>query len=157
MKQPSEAEMLHRAAAWCSAAERCIRDVEGKIAAAGLPAEVAERIIARLVEEKFIDEARYCRSFVNDKFRLGKWGRIKTGYELRRKNLPEALYSEALAAIDEEEYRSLLLSLLKGKKETLRGKDDREVFAKLFRFAAGRGFESELIIRCLHELDLNQE
>ena len=36
MKQISESEMLHRAAAYCSASERCIQDVEKKIKAAGL-------------------------------------------------------------------------------------------------------------------------
>ena len=30
MKQISESEMLHRAAAYCSASERCIQDVEKK-------------------------------------------------------------------------------------------------------------------------------
>ena len=35
MKQISESEMLHRAAAYCSASERCIQDVEKKIKAAG--------------------------------------------------------------------------------------------------------------------------
>ena len=36
MKQISESEMLHRAAAYCSASERCIQDVEKKIKAAGV-------------------------------------------------------------------------------------------------------------------------
>lgn len=35
------------------------------------------RIIDRLVVEKFIDEERYCRAFVNDKFRFAKWGKMK--------------------------------------------------------------------------------
>ena len=39
MKQISESEMLHRAAAYCSASERCIQDVEKKIKAAGLAGE----------------------------------------------------------------------------------------------------------------------
>ena len=37
MKEITEPEMLHRAAAYCSAAERCIQDVQKKIDAAGLP------------------------------------------------------------------------------------------------------------------------
>ena len=35
MKEITEPEMLHRAAAYCSAAERCIQDVQKKIDAAG--------------------------------------------------------------------------------------------------------------------------
>lgn len=41
MKQISESEMLHRAAAYCSASERCIQDVEKKIKAAGLAGKKA--------------------------------------------------------------------------------------------------------------------
>ena len=47
MKQISESEMLHRAAAYCSASERCIQDVEKKIKAAGLAGEESDRIVSR--------------------------------------------------------------------------------------------------------------
>ena len=88
MEQITEAEMLRRAAAYCSTAERCIQDVQKKIKAAGLTQEEGERIIARLLQEKFIDEHRFARYFVNDKLRFNKWGRIKIAYELQKKNIP---------------------------------------------------------------------
>lgn len=152
MKSLSESEMLHRAAAYCSASERCIQDVEKKIKAAGLTEEESGRIIARLLEERFIDESRFARYFVNDKLRFNKWGRIKINYELQRKGIPSAIRSEALAGIDGPEYRHLLLSLLKSKKKATRGKDDREVYAKLLRFAAGHGFETREANDCLKQL-----
>ena len=101
MKEITEPEMLHRAAAYCSAAERCIQDVQKKIDAAGLPPDASERIIARLLKERFIDESRYTRFFVNDKLRFNKWGRVKIGYELYKKNIPSPIREESLAAIDE--------------------------------------------------------
>ena len=116
MKQISESEMLHRAAAYCSASERCIQDVEKKIKAAGLTGEESDRIVARLLEERFIDESRFARYFVNDKLHFNKWGRIKINYEMQRKGIPSDIRSEALAGIDEQEYQSILLSLLKSKK-----------------------------------------
>lgn len=152
MKQLNESEMLHRAAAYCSAAERCIQDVEKKISEAGLSCEESERIIARLLKEKFIDENRFARSFVNDRLRFNKWGRIKIGYELQKKNIPTSIRSEALDEIDEQEYRDILLSILKGKKKITKGKDERDLYVKLLRFAAGRGFESREATRCLQQL-----
>ncbi|MEG1544772.1 MAG: regulatory protein RecX [Tannerellaceae bacterium] len=152
MKQLSEAEMLHRAAAYCSAAERCIQDVEKKTEAAGLSEEATARIIARLVSEKFIDESRYTRSFINDKLHFGKWGRIKIAYELHKKGIPPALRLEALAGINEEEYRSTLFNLLKDKKKSVKGRDERDTFNKLLRFAAGRGYESREAVACLKQL-----
>ncbi len=157
MEEMTEKEMLHRAAAYCSSAERCIQEVEKKIADAGLSPEASERIISHLVKEKFIDESRFSQSFVNDKLRFNKWGRVKIGYELRKKNIPSSCYSDALESINEEEYHSILLSLLKAKKKSTRGKDERDIFYKLLRFAAGRGFESNEAIRCLRELGNTDE
>ncbi len=152
MKQASESEMLHRAAAYCSASERCIQDVEKKIKAAGLTGEESDRIVARLLKERFIDESRFARYFVNDKLRFNKWGRVKINYEMQRKGIPSDIRSEALANIDEQEYQSILLSLLKSKKKATRGKDDRDVYTKLLRFAAGRGFEMREAGCCLKQL-----
>ena len=138
--------------AYCSASERCIQDVEKKIKAAGLAGEESDRIVSRLLQERFIDESRFARYFVNDKLRFNKWGRVKINYEMQRKGIPSSIRSEALEGIDEQEYRSILLSLLKSKKKVTRGKDDREVYAKLLRFAAGRGFETRETSRCLKQL-----
>lgn len=152
MEPLTEAEMLHRAAAYCSASERCIQDVEKKIKAAGLSPEESERIIARLLSEKFIDESRFARYFVNDKLRFNKWGRIKIGYELQKRNIPSSIRSEVLDEIDEKEYTDTLFSILKAKKRSTKGKDERDIYIKLLRFAAGRGFESREATRCLKKL-----
>lgn len=157
MKQITEAEMLHRAAAYCSTAERCIQEVEKKISAAGLSPDASERIISRLLKEQYIDEARYCRSFVNDKFRFNKWGRVKIAYELRRRNIPSALITEALNAIDENEYESALYDILKAKKKTTKGKDERDIFYKLVRFANSRGFDHKETITTLRKLETNYD
>ena len=152
MKEITEEGMLAKMAVYCSKSERCAQEVRAKIAQAGLPEAAAERIIARLREEKFIDEARYARFFVNDKARFNKWGRVKIGYELYKKEIPEAIREEALAAIDEEEYRTTLTSLLRAKIRTVKGGDGQEMFQKLLRFAAGRGFETQLAIDCLKRI-----
>ena len=84
--------------------------------------------------------------------RFNKWGRVKINYEMQRKGIPSDIRSEALANIDEQEYQSILLSLLKSKKKATRGKDDRDVYTKLLRFAAGRGFEMREAGCCLKQL-----
>ncbi len=157
MKQLTETEMLQRAAAYCSVAERCKQDVEKKIVAAGFPQKVADRILEHLVKEKFIDEARFCRSFVNDKLRFNKWGRIRLEYELKMRNIPKDLICDVLSGIDETLYLDILHTLLKDKRRTVKGKDNRDIYYKLLRFAAGRGFENELVMQCLHESGDNEE
>ncbi|MDR1357000.1 MAG: RecX family transcriptional regulator [Tannerellaceae bacterium] len=152
MKPANESEMLNRMAAYCSAVERCVSDVRKKVADAGLTAEAGERITAALLKAKFIDEQRFARSFVHDKLRLNNWGRIKIAYELRCRNIPPDICSDALGEIDEQDYMSILLSVLEKKKKSLHRENEREAFAKLLRFAAGRGFENSETVRCLNQL-----
>ena len=155
MKQRNEREILQLAASYCSVAERCIQDVRRKIVSAGALPEVEERIITHLVKEKFIDESRYCRCFVNDKFRFNRWGRIKIGYELRKKDVAADVFSEALSQIDEEVYESVLHTLLKEKKRTTKGRTEQDIFNKLYRFAISRGFEGNLTVQQLKKLFKN--
>ena len=152
MKPRNESEILHLAASYCSTAERCIQDVRMKIVSAGATPEMEGRIIDRLLKEKFIDETRYCRCFVNDKFRFNRWGRIKIGYELRQKNIDSANISETIGRIDEETYKSALFALLKDKKRTTKGQTEQDIFNKLYRFAISRGFESNLTVQQLKKL-----
>ncbi len=149
MTPRTEAEMLNRMAAYCSGCERCLFDVRQKLAATDLDPEACTRILNRLVEEKFIDEARYAQSFVNDKLRFNHWGRIKISGELRRKHLPATCIAEALGAIDETEYQTILRNLLKQKARSVKGKDNRDTTNRLIRFAAGRGFTLRETIACL--------
>ena len=155
MKQLTEEEMLHRAAAYCSTAERCIKDVRTKIKAAGLEEEASDRIIARLIKEQFINENRFARSFVNDKLRFNKWGRFKISFELRKKEIPENICNAALEEIDKKEYSDILMSLLKTKLKSIKDTDMRAVRLKLMRFAAGRGFEGRECGLCINKLIKN--
>ena len=72
--------------------------------------------------------------------------------DVQKKIIPAPIRSEALEGIDEKEYADILQSLLKAKKKSTKGKDERDIYIKLLRFAAGRGFESRETSRCLKQL-----
>ena len=148
----SESEMLNTLAKYCSQAERCLHDVRKKIKAEKLSEEAEKRIINYLVQEKFVDERRFCRSFVNDKFKFNHWGRVKICYELKNRNISPDIYYEAIDYIDEEEYLSVLTELLKSKKRTVNGRSPQDIFQKLCRFASSRGFETPIIINTLKSI-----
>ena len=122
MKQVSESEMLHRAAAYCSASERCIQDVEKKIKAAGLAGEESDRIVSRLLQERFIDESRFARYFVNDKLRFNKWGRVRVYYTTVDKWLrnykaigPEAFFRKGHTYLTPAQKEAAVFDYLSGK------------------------------------------
>ena len=150
MKKPlTPGEALNKAAAYCTLCERCISEVSTKLTAWDVPSGEQEKIIARLIEEKFIDESRYCRAFVNDKVHFNRWGRIKIIAALREKHLPQEHIKEAMENIDEEIYLQALKETIETKRRELKGKDDFATQQKIIRHAASRGYEPSLIIKAI--------
>ena len=149
MKQLSEQEALNKAAVYCTQCERCTSEVVAKLTAWGMTSSQKERITATLTDEKFIDDERFCRAFVNDKLRFNRWGRIKIAAALREKRLPQASIKKALEQIDEKEYSEILLALLNSKRKEIKAPDSYTASQKLLRFAAGRGFEPGVVMKLL--------
>jgi len=142
-------EGLRRAAALCGKQEQCSSQVREKLDRWGISSDTAERILESLKAEKFLDDSRYATYFVRDKFKLNAWGRIKIGVLLKRKGIEEAIIREALREIDEESYIGTCTRLIREKARSLQESSAYARKGKLFRFAAGRGFESDLIHRIL--------
>lgn len=158
MKKPiSPAEALNKAAAYCTLCERCVSELCTKLTAWGVPHNEQEKIIERLKKEKFIDEARYCNAFVNDKLKFNHWGRIKISAALREKLLPRELAKEALDNIDEELYMDILAEVIATKRKEFKGKEDYATRQKLMRFAASRGFEPAIIMRMIDISDYEMD
>ncbi|MDR2473276.1 MAG: RecX family transcriptional regulator [Tannerella sp.] len=151
----TEAEMLNVMARYCSQGEKCTFDVLKKVKNTGLPEDAAQRIIDRLVEEGFIDEKRFARSFVNDKFRFNQWGKIKIGYELKIRKISSENIEEALANINENEYADVLTNLLKSKIRTVKSAVPQALVATLLRYATSRGFETDITLKTIKRLIKN--
>jgi len=138
-------QALHKIAAFCSLTERCCYEVREKLERWNVNPEWTEEIISYLVKEKFIDEVRFTKSFVNDKIFINKWGKIKVSFSLKQKRIDPGIIASALENIDEEAYYEMLSKLLQSKKKTIRAKDDYDMQNKLMRFGLSRGFTMEEI------------
>ena len=136
-------QALNKAADYCGRSERCISDVRKKLDAWEIAKDEQDKIIRRLQQEKFLDESRYCRAFVNDKSKHARWGAFKIKYELKKKQIPEDLIRESLENLSPEENREQLRQLIDGKRKSVKGKDEFEIRGKLIRFAVGRGYSPE--------------
>ena len=86
--QLTDEEALSRVASYCSTAEHCRAEINEKLQRWGIAYETIARILDQLETEKFIDDERFCRAFVNDKFRFSKWGKMKIAQGLYMKKIP---------------------------------------------------------------------
>lgn len=145
MKELTEQEAFCKAAALCAKAEHCQSEIADKLNKWMVAPELTERILDRLVKERYIDERRYARFYAHDKLRYNQWGRLKIAQGLRLKRIRREDITEALEALDEKEYRSIIIGVLRTKQRSVKGRNDYERNMKLLRYAAGKGFEPSLV------------
>ena len=148
-KEKTEQEAYLQLAAMCAQAEHCEQEMRDKIKRWGVEPDAQDRVVARLVKERYIDNERYVRAFVKDKIRYNKWGRRKVMQALWMKRIDDDIQHRVLDEIDDKEYIDVLIPLLKQKRKTIKAKSDYELNQKLARFALGRGFDFGIIRQCM--------
>lgn len=156
-KELTEKEACVKAEAYCSVAERCRMDVVEKLRQWDVAAEWVDGILCHLEGNGFLDDFRYARFFVRDKYRFNQWGRLKIVQALRMKRIASADIDKALEEIDTEEYESILDRLLQKKMKTVKAANDFERNGKLVRFAAGHGYELDEILSRMKYLGCGDE
>jgi regulatory protein len=150
MKEKTEQDAYLQLAAVCAQAEHCEQEMRDKMKRWGVDKESQERVIARLIKERYIDNERYARAFVKDKIRYNKWGRRKVQQALWMKRIDEDIQQRILDEISDKEYLDVLVPLLKQKRKTIKASNDYELSQKLVRFALSRGFDFGIICQCLN-------
>ena len=137
----------------CSRTEKCSSEVVEKLRKLGLTDEEALPVLEKLKADQYVDDGRFARAYVKDKFRFNHWGRQKIEYMLRSKRISSDIISTALDEIEVENYSVELKKILLEKSGTIKAKAAFDKRNKLMRFALGRGFESGEIYKALKELD----
>lgn len=146
---------LRRLQSLCSRSEQCESELMTKLLRWKINREIAERIIARLREDRYVDNVRYAHAYVREKYLFQRWGRKKITIALYAKRINSSVISEALNnEIDMEVYVGNLRDLLRAKARTMEEPRSRENRARLINFATGRGFETALIIKLLDSEEL---
>ena len=149
-RQPlSREKALAKLAALCARAEYCTGDMEDKMRRWGLSCDDIKENISYLVANKYVDNARYCQAFVNDKIAYNHWGRRKIEQALWMKRVPESVSAPILDAVPEEDYINVLKPVRASKSATVNAESDYERQMKLMKFALGRGFSIDEIKQCL--------
>ena len=156
-KEKTEEEAFLQLAALCANAEHCQYDMLEKMKRWELSDEAQARVMARLIEERYVDDRRYARAFVKDKIRYNKWGHRKVQQGLWMKRIDKEIQDEVLDEIDEKEYLDVLKPLLKQKRKSIKANSDYELNQKLVRFAYGRGFTFDIIRQCLDVSDIDED
>ena len=129
----------------CARAEHCRYELEQKLRAWGVGEEDADVILHSLERRRFVDDERFAASFVRDRYRYGRCGRVRIRMLLRAKRIDADTIQKALEEIDEEEYITILKAVIKAKTRSVAEPDTYEGRSKIYRYALSRGYEPALI------------
>ena len=145
------AKVLDRLQAQCVKREYSRSDIFKKaLKAVEGDRDEAEKAVASLVEDRFVDDARYAVAFAREKARLSGWGPVKISFALSGKGISKAVIADALREVDPGEADSRMLSVLETKRKSLEG--DPQIKFKLIKFALTRGYEYEKIAPVVDEI-----
>ena len=149
-------QVLDKMAKYCAYQERCVKDVRDKLKAFDIPEEEKQKILAYLLDNRFVDDERFAKAFVRGKINQSGWGINKIRFHLVQKGIAKDIIDETLGQTDEEVYRQKLIDILKTKSKTLRAATDFEKKRKLAAYAMQKGFEASLVWEVLKEFQVVQ-
>ena len=149
-------QVLDKMAKYCAYQERCVKDVRDKLKTYDIPEEDKGKILEFLLDNRFVNDERFAKSFVRGKVNQSGWGMNKIRFHLMQKGIDKELIDEALQQTDEEVYRQRLMDILKTKSKTVKAVTDYEKKRKLAAYAMLKGFEGSLVWEVLKELKADQ-
>jgi len=151
-KSYSVEEALQKLMHFCAYRDRSQKEVEDKLNDMHMIDAAKEKIIIELMQEGFLNEERFARSFVRGKFRIKKWGRIKITQELKKRGISSPIIKMGLTEIKESDYRSTLFELAEKKLEKINEPNEYKRKGKLADHLMRKGYESSLVFDSIQEI-----
>lgn len=137
---------------YCIYQDRCHAEVEQKLKSMHMIPAAIQKITLHLLENNFLNEERYAKSFARGKHKIKKWGRRKIEKELSMNGISSYNIRIGLLEIDDETYQSNLLALAEKKFALIGGKGSPANRQKLFAYLLLKGYESDQVYEMISKL-----
>lgn len=145
-------EIKRKLESFCVYQDRCHKEVEKKISEYNLIPEAKDIILLHLLQENFLNEERFSKSFARGKFRIKKWGKQRITRELKMRDISVYNIKTALKEIDEEEYIATLYGLVEKKNKLITETNVFKRRKKIADYLLYRGYESNLIYEAINTI-----
>lgn len=143
-----------KAAHYCAYQERCHAEVIEKLGEWGIYGQEADLLLLQLIEQGYLNEERFAKTFAGGKFRTKQWGRLRIVRELKMRKISEYCIRGALEEIEEAEYQKTLLKLIRQKMVLLKEKNPLVKRNKTATYLIGKGYEPDQVWNVLRNMNL---
>ena len=144
--------ILEKMRSYCMYQERCIQEVKKKLTRLQVVPKSKSKIINHLIDDDYLNEVRFTKSYIQGKLRIKKWGRIKLNYELKIRGVKKFIIDEEINKISKRDYYDYFNEFSINKIKTLKGSKEQKKrsFINYFTY---RGWENNLIYEKLNEIN----
>ncbi|MDW9380301.1 regulatory protein RecX [Chryseobacterium sp. JV558] len=139
-------EIKQKLVNYCVYQDRCHAEVEQKMREFLLIDEAKEEIILYLLQENYLNEERFARSYIRGKFYIKHWGRTKIKMNLKQKQISERLINSCFDEIDDSDYEKTIRKIFEGYYSKQTGLKEYQKKTKTIKYLMSKGFEYEKII-----------
>lgn len=155
IKRLTKEQALPKIRHYCTYQERSHREVKEKLYGFGLYKTDVEELMARLIEEDYLNEERFAIQYAGGKFRMKHWGKVKIQMGLKERKISTYCIKKAMAAIDAADYEKTLRQLSEKKWESLKGEQYISREGKTRNYLLQKGYESAMVQQAITALKAN--
>lgn len=136
---------------YCAYQDRCHKDVIDKLKGMRMIPEAIDQIVTHLIQENYLNEERFAKSFARGKFNHKKWGKVRIKNELKLRNISVYNIKSALKEI-ESDYLNVFNEIAEKKWDSTKALPLLKRKRKVLDYLAYRGWETHLIFEKLNDL-----
>lgn len=152
-EKSSFTEALKKLEHYCSYQERCHQEVVLKLKQLGIKKPDDDVLIVHLIENNYLNEERFARSFARGKHRIKSWGKNRIVNELKQRQITPPNIKLALTEISEEEYQETFEKLSERAWDGILEKNQLKKRKKFCDYLLRKGWESELVYEKVKALE----
>lgn len=147
-------ELKQKLERFCAYQERCHKEVLQKLYDLGANQKEQNEVLVHLIENNFLNEERFARSFARGKHNIKQYGKIRITSELKFRDISSYNIKKALEEISDEQYEKTFLELSEKIWFSISEKNTLKKKKKFCDYLLRKGYESEIVYTKWKELSV---
>ena len=145
-------EATKKLESYCAYQERCHNEVIRKLREMRMIPGATDQIVVHLIDNNYLNEERFAKSFARGKFNIKKWGRKRITLELKQRGISRFNIKTAMKEIDDTAYLETFDILADKRLAQITETNWNKRRKKLADYLLYRGWESDLVYAKIKEL-----
>ena len=125
---------------------RTEHELRAALAARRVPGDVADEVVARLIELRYLDDESYARALTSSRVRNSHRGQARIRRELQQRGVEAEVAAAALAEIDVDDEWASARTFAAKKMRTMHGVERTAARRRLQGALARRGFSADIVL-----------